>query len=123
MRCTFIFGRRYNDIAKYGFFAVEKQGPSGSESSGKNDSGSDKTTDLAGYVQSLPFTYLFFLNILQRFFYYALENHPLHSFLRSAMIAIAEQVYSILLLSFFFLEVKYILSLSCLNQPLIPPYD
>ncbi|KAL8520907.1 hypothetical protein ACS0TY_011455 [Phlomoides rotata] len=60
----------YNDIAKYGFFAVEKHGPSCSESSGQKDNASDKTTDLAG-----------------------------------AMIALAEQVYSILLLNFFFLEV------------------
>ncbi|KAL0422255.1 UNVERIFIED_CONTAM: protein EI24 [Sesamum latifolium] len=68
---------KYNDIAKYGFFAIEKNGASGSESSDKKDStasqntaASDKTTDLEG-----------------------------------VMIGIAEQVYSVLLLSFFFLEV------------------
>ncbi|XP_011087701.1 protein EI24 homolog isoform X1 [Sesamum indicum] len=67
----------YNDIAKYGFFAIEKNGASGSELSDKKDStasqnmsASDKTTDLEG-----------------------------------VMIGIAEQVYSVLLLSFFFLEV------------------
>lgn len=54
MRCSFIFGHRYNDIAKYGFFAVEKHGPSGSESSGQKDNASDKSIDLAGYAKSLP---------------------------------------------------------------------
>ncbi|KAL0384600.1 UNVERIFIED_CONTAM: protein EI24 [Sesamum radiatum] len=80
-RSTRIWGQycysKYNDIAKYGFFAIEKNGASGSESSDKKDStasqnttASDKTTDLEG-----------------------------------VMIGIAEQVYSVLLLSFFFLEV------------------
>ncbi|CAA0841523.1 Protein EI24 homolog [Striga hermonthica] len=62
---------RYNDIAKYGFFAIEKHGPSGLESSGQKDTtANDKATDIEG-----------------------------------VMIGIAEQVYSVLLLSFFFLEV------------------
>ncbi|KAK4491256.1 hypothetical protein RD792_001992, partial [Penstemon davidsonii] len=64
----------YNDIAKYGFFAIEKYGPTGSKSSDEKDSqnttDSDKATDLEG-----------------------------------VMIGIAEQVYSVLLLSFFFVEV------------------
>ncbi|KAG8368825.1 hypothetical protein BUALT_Bualt15G0087100 [Buddleja alternifolia] len=67
----------YNDIAKYGFFAIENYGPSGSKSSSQKEStvsqnttDSDKATDFEG-----------------------------------VMIGIAEQVYSVLLLSFFFLEV------------------
>ncbi|KAK6157022.1 hypothetical protein DH2020_011270 [Rehmannia glutinosa] len=61
----------YNDIAKYGFFAIEKYGPSGSEpSSQKDTTSSDKANDLEG-----------------------------------VMIGIAEQVYSVVLLTFFFLEV------------------
>ncbi|GER41469.1 hypothetical protein STAS_18185, partial [Striga asiatica] len=61
----------YNDIAKYGFFAIEKHGPSGLEPSGQKDTtANDKATDIEG-----------------------------------VMIGIAEQVYSVLLLSFFFLEV------------------
>ncbi|PIN15357.1 hypothetical protein CDL12_11998 [Handroanthus impetiginosus] len=70
----------YNDIAKYGFFAMEKHEQSGPESSGQKDSSirqnttaGDKATDLEG-----------------------------------VMIGIAEQVYSVLLLSFFFLEVYVI---------------
>ncbi|XP_057792151.1 protein EI24 homolog isoform X1 [Salvia miltiorrhiza] len=61
----------YNDIAKYGFFAIEKHGTSSSESFVEKDtSASDKATDIEGL-----------------------------------MIEVAEQVYSVLLLSFFFLEV------------------
>ncbi|KAL3843679.1 hypothetical protein ACJIZ3_001082 [Penstemon smallii] len=64
----------YNDIAKYGFFAIEKYGPTGSKSSDEKDSqnttDNDKAIDLEG-----------------------------------VMIGIAEQVYSVLLLSFFFVEV------------------
>ncbi|XP_042006569.1 protein EI24 homolog isoform X1 [Salvia splendens] len=61
----------YNDIAKYGFFAIEKHGTSSSESSAEKDmSASDKATDFEGL-----------------------------------MIEVLEQVYSVLLLSFFFLEV------------------
>ncbi|KAL1534909.1 protein EI24 isoform X2 [Salvia divinorum] len=61
----------YNDIAKYGFFAIEKHGTSSSELSAEKDmSASDKATDFEGL-----------------------------------MIEVAEQVYSVLLLSFFFLEV------------------
>ncbi|CAA2993683.1 protein EI24 homolog [Olea europaea var. sylvestris] len=67
----------YNDIAKFGFFAIEK-GYSGTKSSSQNNlpaeqntaDRDDKATDFEG-----------------------------------VMIGIAEQVYSILLLSFFFLEV------------------
>ncbi|KAH6814683.1 etoposide-induced protein [Perilla frutescens var. frutescens] len=61
----------YNDIAKHGFFAIEKFRPSSSESSVQKDTtASDKPTDFEG-----------------------------------VMIEIAEQLYSVLLLSFFFLEV------------------
>ncbi|XP_073313183.1 protein EI24 homolog isoform X2 [Primulina huaijiensis] len=67
----------YNDIAKYGFFAIEKCQTSGSRSSGQKDTrdgltktDSDKATDIEG-----------------------------------VMIGIAEQIYSVLLLSFFFLQV------------------
>ncbi|XP_047980162.1 protein EI24 homolog [Salvia hispanica] len=61
----------YNDIAKYGFFAIEKHGTSSSESFTEKDmSASDKATDFEGL-----------------------------------MIEVFEQVYSVLLLSFFFLEV------------------
>ncbi|GFQ01622.1 protein ei24 homolog [Phtheirospermum japonicum] len=63
----FIFLGRYNDIAKYGFFAIEKQESSGQKDTTASD---NKSTDLEG-----------------------------------VMIGIAEQVYSVLLLSFFFLEV------------------
>ncbi|XP_075477054.1 protein EI24 homolog isoform X1 [Primulina tabacum] len=67
----------YNDIAKYGFFAIEKYQTSGSRSSVQKDArdsltktNSDTATDIEGL-----------------------------------MIGIAEQIYSILLLSFFFLQV------------------
>ncbi|KAL6515206.1 hypothetical protein OROHE_018838 [Orobanche hederae] len=74
----------YNDIAKYGFFAVEKHVSSGSESSGRKDtSHSDKATDLEG-----------------------------------VMIGIAEQVYSVLLLSFFFLEVFVTGFIPCIGKAL-----
>ncbi|KAL7119603.1 hypothetical protein ACP275_02G072700 [Erythranthe tilingii] len=58
----------YNDIAKYGFFAIEKYGSKSSDQ--KDSSATDKAADIEG-----------------------------------VMIGIAEQVYSVLLLSFFFLEV------------------
>ncbi|EYU26503.1 hypothetical protein MIMGU_mgv1a010997mg [Erythranthe guttata] len=58
----------YNDIAKYGFFAIEKYGSKSSDQKDKN--ATDKAADIEG-----------------------------------VMIGIAEQVYSVLLLSFFFLEV------------------
>ncbi|KAL3620830.1 hypothetical protein CASFOL_035742 [Castilleja foliolosa] len=57
----------YNDIAKYGFFAIENQELSGTKDTNASDNNS---TDLEG-----------------------------------VMVGIAEQVYSVLLLSFFFLEV------------------
>ncbi|KAA8545485.1 hypothetical protein F0562_020269 [Nyssa sinensis] len=67
----------YNDIAKYGFVAIGKSGPSITEpsslkeiSTSQNKSHMDKSIDLGG-----------------------------------VMIVIAEQVYSVLLLSFFFLQV------------------
>ncbi|KAL6964428.1 hypothetical protein U1Q18_035483 [Sarracenia purpurea var. burkii] len=63
----------YNDIAKYGFLAIGKHGPTTSQqeqSSSLNATQIDKRADLGG-----------------------------------VMIGIAEQVYSVVLLSFFFLEV------------------
>ncbi|KAK2966081.1 hypothetical protein RJ640_025577, partial [Escallonia rubra] len=67
----------YNDIAKYGFFAIGKDEPSITESSrqkelstSQNTTNTDKPTDLG-----------------------------------RVMIGIAEQIYSVLLLTFFFLEV------------------
>lgn len=67
----------YNDIAKYGFFAIEKHGPAVTVapsqkelSTSESKSQMDKPTDLGG-----------------------------------VMIGIAEQIFSVLLLSFFFLEV------------------
>lgn len=46
---------RYNDIAKYGFFTIEKYGNSSAESSVQKDTtASDKATDFEGYVSSDP---------------------------------------------------------------------
>ncbi|KAI3445607.1 hypothetical protein Pfo_002272 [Paulownia fortunei] len=70
----------YNDIAKHGFFTIEKYGPSGSELSGQKDT---TATDLEG-----------------------------------VMIGIAEQVYSVLLLSFFFLEVYVTGFIPWIGKPL-----
>lgn len=89
---------RYNDIAKYGFFAIEKHVTSSSESSVEKDTtAGEKATDIEGYVyaQTSSHTTCGF----------RAENHLLHSFLCSVMIKLAEQAYSVLLLNFFFLEV------------------
>lgn len=66
-----------------------------------------------------------FLNTVlsHKVFNFAYEIHLLQSSTCSVMIGIAEQVYSVLLLSFFFLEVIYHdLFTGSYHQLLIPPY-
>nr|GME13493.1 protein EI24 homolog isoform X1 [Ipomoea batatas]GME17007.1 protein EI24 homolog isoform X1 [Ipomoea batatas]GME17009.1 protein EI24 homolog isoform X1 [Ipomoea batatas] len=70
----------YNDIAKHGFFAIEEYGASGTKLSDQKESQTSQKT--VSKAKSTDF--------------------------EGVMIGIAEQIYSILLLTFFFLEVYVI---------------
>ncbi|CAH9063242.1 unnamed protein product [Cuscuta europaea] len=70
----------YNDIAMHGFFALEEYGPTTSKSSDQKESQVSQTT--VSKTKSTDF--------------------------EGVMIGIAEQIYSVLLLTFFFLEVTAI---------------
>ncbi|XP_051146515.1 protein EI24 homolog [Andrographis paniculata] len=70
----------YNDIAKHGLSATEKRGTSGSEASGQKNLSMSESTPISDKGTDI----------------------------RGAMIGLAEQVYSVLLLSFFFVEVYVI---------------
>ncbi|KAE8009024.1 hypothetical protein FH972_005482 [Carpinus fangiana] len=72
-----MYSYRYNDIAKFGFAAMGRSGPSGVEPSSPSESITAKSTVHTERLAGLG----------------------------GVMIGIGEQVYSVLLLSFFFLEV------------------
>lgn len=62
------FQPRYNDIAKYGFFAIENHGSTSSKIAAQKDlsatrpppdtSDSDKATDLEGYVLNVVLQFI-----------------------------------------------------------------
>lgn len=80
----------YNDIAKYGFLAIEKDGPTGTEPQSSQEQSTSQSSTQTGRAIDLG----------------------------GVMLGIAEQAYSIILLNVFFLQVQFTSFIPYIGMPL-----